>query len=351
MTNPTHTSLCAVGVHRPITQAEMRVKLGVEKVLNMNAQVLIATRSFGSTSPRPWQVLAEAGCLTVQADMSQKMSEERLIGLLTDVDAAIIGVVPMTARVLEHAPQLKVVCAHGVGVDHIDLEAASRRGVVVANCPGANDQAVADLAIGLMVAVARQIPLADRDVRGAKWGRYEGSELWKKMLGLIGLGRIGRAVARRALGFDMQVLAYDPYGDEGQAQALGVRLVTLEEVIASAEFLSLHAALTPETRHMIGKQQLEQMKPNAFLINTARGGLVDEAALYAALTGGKLAGAALDAFAVEPPVGSPLLELKNIIVTPHIGAHTREAIDRVGVLAAQNVVQALQTGEPIFRVV
>jgi D-3-phosphoglycerate dehydrogenase len=316
----------------------------------MSTKVLIATRSFGSTSSKPWQVLAEAGCETVRADMSQKMTEDKLIELLDGVEAAIVGVVPMTAHVLENAPRLRVVSAHGVGVDHIDLEAATRLGVIIANCPGANDQAVADLTMGLMVSIARQIPQVDRDVRGGKWGRYGGSELWEKTLGLIGLGRIGRGVAKRASGFDMQVLAYDPYVDEKQAEAIGVRLTSLEEVIASADFVSLHAALTAETRNIIGKRELEQMKLSAFLINTARGGLVDEEALYTALVEGTLAGAALDAFTSEPPVDSPLLELRNVVVTPHIGAHTKEAIDRVGVLAAQNVVQALHTGEPVYRV-
>ena len=317
----------------------------------MTYKVLIATRSFGSTSQKPWDVLAEANCELIRADMQQKMTEERLSELLADVDGAIVGVVPLTARVLDHAPKLKIIAAHGVGVDHIDLQAAARAGVVVANCPGANDQAVADLTIGLMISLARQIPLVDQDVRSGKWGRYEGSELWKKSVGLIGLGRIGRGVARRALGFDMQVLAYDPYVDDQQAQAIGVRMASLDEVITAADFVSLHTPLTEETRHLIGKQQLEQMKPSAFLINTARGGLIDEEALYGALVGGKLAGAGLDAFAVEPPVGSPLLGLKNVVLTPHIGAHTKEAIERVGMLAAQNVVHVFRTGEPIHRVV
>jgi D-3-phosphoglycerate dehydrogenase len=299
----------------------------------MKARVLIATRSFGSTSERPWQVLAEAGCETVRADMSQKMTEGRLIELLNGMDGAVVGVVPMTDRVIESASSLKVVSMHGVGFDHIDLEAAARKGLIVANCPGANDQAVADLAIGLMVAIARQIPFADQDVRNGKWGRYHGSELWKKTLSLIGLGRIGHGVARRALGFDMQVLAYDPYVDEVQAEAIGVRMSSFEE------------------RHMIGKSELEHMKPSAFLINTARGGLVDEEALYAALARGQLAGAALDTFAAEPPIGSPLLQLENVVLTPHIGAHTQEAIERMGMLAARNVVQALRAGEPVHRVV
>jgi D-3-phosphoglycerate dehydrogenase len=317
----------------------------------MKAKVLIATRSFGSTSERPWQVLAEAGCETVRAEMSQKMTEQRLIELLNGMDGAVVGVVPMTDRVIESASSLKVVSMHGVGLDHVDLEAAARKGLIVANCPGANDQAVADLAIGLMVAIARHIPFADQDVRNGKWGRYHGSELWKKTLSLIGLGRIGHGVAKRALGFDMQVLAYDPYVDEVQAEAIGVRMSSFEEVISAADFLSLHAALTEETRHMIGKSELEHMKPSAFLINTARGGLVDEEALYAALARGQLAGAALDTFAAEPPIGSPLLQLENVVLTPHIGAHTQEAIERMGMLAARNVVQALRAGEPVHRVV
>ena len=316
----------------------------------MLTKVLIATRSFGSTSQRPWDVLAQAGFETVRADMSLKMTEDRLVDLLKEVEAAIIGIVPMSAYVLERSPGLRVVVAHGVGVDHIDLEAAARHNVIVANCPGANDQAVADLAMGLMLAIARRIPFVDRDVRIGKWGRHTGSELWNKTLGLIGLGRIGQGVAKRASGFDMQLLAFDPYVDGERAHALGVRMANFEEVLTSADFLSLHAALTEETRNMLGQRELGMMKPSAYLINTARGGLVDEAALHTALKKGRLAGAALDAFVAEPPIGSPLLELENVVLTPHIGAHSSEAIERVGVLAAQNVVQALQTGEPIHRV-
>jgi D-3-phosphoglycerate dehydrogenase len=188
-------------------------------------------------------------------------------------------------------------------------------------------------------------------VRQGQWGRHSGSELWNKTLGLIGLGRIGRGVAKRALGFDMKVLAYDPYVSQEQIQPLEVTLTSLDQVIAAADFLSVHAALTDVTRNMIGADQLRAMKPGAYLINTSRGGLVDEAALYQALAEGQIAGAALDTFVDEPPLGSPLLQLDNVVLTPHVGAHTREAIERVGILAARNVVQALQTGEPVCRVV
>ena len=316
----------------------------------MTHRVLVATRSFGSTSQKPWDVLTEAGCDVKKADMKGEISEERLIDLLRDIDGAVVGVVPMTRHVLEASPRLKVVSMHGVGVDHIDLQAASQHGVVVANCPGANDQAVADLAIGLMIAVARQIPCADQALRREEWGRYSGSELWNRTLGLIGYGRIGRGVAKRALGFDMNVIVYDPYILPEQVGLPGVQLSGLEEVITSADFLSLHAALTDETRQIIGESQLRSMKPTAFLINTARGGLVDEAALYLALSQKWIAGAALDVFVNEPPLGSPLLGLENLVVTPHVGAHTQEAIERMGVMAAQNVVQTLQGGQPLHRV-
>lgn len=316
----------------------------------MSYKILVATRSFGSTSSKPWDVLNQAGCEIVKADMSQKMSEERLIELLQGVDGAIIGVVPMSAHVMEHAPSLKVVSMHGVGVDHIDLTAAAQKGVVIANCQGANDQSVADLTIGLMVSIARDIPSLDKAVRGGGWGAHTGSELWKKTLGLVGLGRIGRGVAKRALGFDMQVLAYDPYvqaEDVGQ----GISLVSFDVVLQEADYVSLHAALSDETRCMIGAAQLQGMKPSAYLINTSRGALVDEDALYVALAEKQIAGAALDVYDVEPPKDSPLLQLENVVVVPHIGAHTRESIERVGVMAAENVLRTLHGGQPHYRIV
>ncbi len=316
----------------------------------MAYKVLVATRSFGSTSQAPWDVLKDAGVAYVQADMDREITEERLIELLHDVDGAIVGVVPLTARVLENAPRLKVVSFHGVGVDHIDVKAATRLGITVANCPGTNGQAVADLTIGLMVAVARSIPEADQRLRKDEWGRYNGSELWEKTLGLIGLGYIGRAVAKRATGFNMKILVYDPFVDLEGLELTHLHKVSLDDLVAASDFVSLHAALTPQTKNLIGRDQLSRMKPTAFLINTSRGGLVDEDALYRALVDKQIAGAALDTFVNEPPTGSPLLTLKNVVVTPHIGAHTREAIERVGVTAALNVVRALQGNPPLHRV-
>ncbi len=316
----------------------------------MTFKVLVATRSFGSTSQAPWDVLKDAGVEYTQADMSQEITEDALIDLLHGIDGAIIGVVPMTARVLENAPHLKVVSFHGVGVDHIDLKAASRLGITVANCPGTNGQAVADLTIGMMIAVARAIPAADQSLRQGEWGRYSGSELWEKTLGLIGLGNIGQAVAKRATGFNMKILAYDPFIELEGLAIPNVQKASLEDLLEASDFVSLHAALNTQTKNMIGRDQLAWMKRTAFLVNTSRGGLVDEEALYQALVDKQIAGAALDTFVNEPPTGSPLLTLKNVVVTPHIGAHTREAIERAGVTAALNVVRTLQGGQPLHRV-
>ena len=278
------------------------------------------------------------------------MTEERLIDLLKGVAAAIVGVVPMTAYVLENAPDLKVVSAHGVGVDHIDLDAAARRGITIANCPGANAASVSDLTIGLMIAIARNIPGVERKLRQGGWGRHQGSELFQKTLGIIGLGHIGSGVAKRAMGFDMKVLVHDPYVHSVPKELPEIQLVSFENIFRRADFVSLHAPLNDDTRNIIGPAELAAMKPGAYLINTARGGLVDEQALFNALNTGKIAGAAFDCFVDESLTGSPLLGLDNIVVTPHIGAHTKESIERVGVVAAQNVINSLKGQEPLYRV-
>ena len=316
----------------------------------MPHKVLIATRSFGSASPRPMEVLKQAGFKLVYADMSLEMTEERLIDLLKGVAGAIIGIVPMTAHVLENAPDLKVISAHGVGVDHIDLDAAVERGITVTNCPGANAASVADLTIGLMIAVARKIPLAEKNLRQDAWGRILGSELFQKTLGVVGLGHIGLGVAKRALGFEMSILVYDPCVAEIPQGFPHMRFASFEDVLRYSDYVSLHTPLNDATLNMIGAAELAAMKKEAYLINTARGGLVDEQALYEALYNRQIAGAALDCFMNEPPTDSPLLELDNIVMTPHIGMHTNESIERVGMLAAQNVVNILNGKEPLSRV-
>ena len=209
----------------------------------MTSKVLIATRSFGSTSQAPWDVLKDAGIEYLQADMCQKMTEERLIDLLQDVDGAIVGIFPVTERALTSTSRLKVISVHGVGVDQIDLNAADRLGIVVANCPGSNGQAVADLTIGLMIAVARSIPVADQALRSGLWCSENGGEIWEKTLGLIGFGYIGHAVAVRATGFRMKTLVFDPYIDPSSIEIPGIEIAPLQELLQRSDFVSMHAAL------------------------------------------------------------------------------------------------------------
>lgn len=317
----------------------------------MAPKVIIASRSFGSASPKPLQLLEAAGVETAWVDANSPSAQDEILELVPQTSAIIVGLVPITEKIIEHARQLKVISMYGVGVNHIDLDAARRKGIVVTNCPGSNDQAVADLAMGLMLAVARSIPQFDRDIRAGYWNKYLGGELWQKKLGLIGFGNIAKGVAHRAKGFAMEISAYDPYVSLAVAEAHGVSLLPFDEVIANTDFVSLHAPLTDETRCMFGSEQFQAMKNTAYLINTARGGLVDERALYTALSSGEIAGAALDVFAEEPLKDSRLVELDNVVLTAHTGTHTKEAIERMGMMAVENVLRVLRGETPINRVV
>ena len=311
-------------------------------------RVVIAARSFASTDPAPREALQRAGVTVVQPSTPPR--GEELAAMLGEADALIVGAIPLTEEHFAAAPRLRVVAMHGVGVDHIDLLAAAARGVVVTNAPGSNDGAVADLAVGLMLACLRQIPAADRAVRAGEWRGMVGEELAGKQVGILGWGRIGRNVARRLSGFDVSLLVHDPFVDADVVSASGANPRSLDDLLQQADIVSLHLPLTPDTSNLLDASTLAQMKPGAYLVNTARGGIVDEAALLALLRRGHLRGAGLDCFAVEPPVGNPLLELPNVVVTPHIGAQTREAIGRMGAIAAENVLRVLGGEEPLYRV-
>lgn len=275
------------------------------------------------------------------------LAEDDLVALLGGVDGVLAGLDRFTARALEAGwPRLRVVARNGAGVDTVDVPAATRLGIVVTNAPGANTEAVADLVLGLMVALMRDLVAADRAVREGRWTRTLGQELSGKILGLVGFGRIGRAVARRARGFGMAVLADDPAWDAEAARSLQVQRVALDPMLEQVDVLSLHVPLTSETRHLIGEAQLRRMRPQAYLINTARGGVVDEAALARALHEGWIAGAACDVFEVEPPAGSPLLTAPHCVLTPHIGAHTREAAARGAEVAVANLLAVLAGRRP-----
>src|SRR5213592_37817 len=256
----------------------------------------------------------------------------------------------VTKEVLFRGARLKVVGRAGVGVDNIDIDEATARKIIVVNAPTASTVSVAELAIGHMISLLRHLPMADRSVKEGKWDKkgLEGRELHGKVLGLLGSGRIGGEVAKRAHAFGMEVIAFDPYLSLPTADGLGIRLVDKESLFRNADFVSVHAALTPETKGLLGRDELALMKRTAVLVNCARGEIVQEGALAEALRSGTIAGAALDVFEKEPPAGSPLLAAPHVVFSPHLGASTEEAQARAGAIIADQVLKALEGKRPEF---
>ncbi len=309
-------------------------------------RVLVTPTSFAKHAPRLRQVLEETVGTVVYSPVPRPLTSAELRDLLPGCHGYIAGLDVINRAALEGADELRVIARYGVGVERVDLTAAQEKGICVTNTPSANSTAVAELAIGLMLALARQIPAAVSATRAGEWLRMSGLSLEGKTVGLIGFGNIGQAVARRVRPFGCTVLAYDPYPNNAAADAIGVRLTTRNEVIAAADIISLHLPVVPETRGMVNADFLAQSKPGCFLINTARGDLIDEAALLAALQSGQVAGAALDCFTVEPPGAEhPLLQLPQVIATPHAGAHTDGATNAMGWGALDNCLAVLR-GEP-----
>jgi len=266
---------------------------------------------------------------------------------LADADALVVrSAVQADDALMEHAPKLRVIGRAGVGVDNIDAEAATRRGVVVMNTPGANAVAVAELTIGLMLALARKLPTANATMHAGKWEKksLQGSELRGKTLGILGLGRIGLEVARRARAFGVEIIGSDPFVSAAVARENGIRLVAVEELFAGSDYLTLHVGLTPQTHGIVNAKTIAAMKKGVRIINCARGELIEDEALLRALTSGHVAGAALDVFTVEPPKDSPFAALENVILTPHIAGSTAEAQEAVGVQIAMQVREYLKLG-------
>jgi len=265
------------------------------------------------------QRLRDAGFLLEFNRLGRQQTAAELIAALPGAFGTIAGGEPYTEAVLAapEARDLRVIARFGVGYDRVDVPAATRHGVAVAMAFGTNHEAVADGAFTLMAAAAGRVVARDRQVRSGGWGDAFHQGLWRATVGVVGIGRIGRAFIRRCVGFDMRVLAHDPAGDADWARANGVTLLALDDMLAAADFVSLHAPWTAETENLIDANRLARMKPTAYLINTARGQLVDEAALADALASRRIAGAAIDCFRVEPPAGSRLLDLDNVILTPH----------------------------------
>jgi D-3-phosphoglycerate dehydrogenase len=306
-----------------------------------NWRVVATARGFDGT-PEAAALLRDAGCELITTPYSgarfdYELGGDELVALLAGADAYIAGSAHVTRDVLERVPQLRVVSRRGVGFERIDLQAARDRNVLVTIAAGTNQHAVADHVFALMLAVARNVVDANRSIAEGRGPSFIGPELRGKTLGIIGLGRVGKGVARRARGFDMQVIASDPVRDDEFARANDVAYVALDELLARADVVSVNASLNDTSRGLLGASAFARTRDGAILVNTARGGIVDEAALADALRSGKLRGAGVDVFEREPPTGSPLIGLPNVVLTPHTAAYTHEAMTAANVLAAEIV--------------
>jgi D-3-phosphoglycerate dehydrogenase / 2-oxoglutarate reductase len=292
--------------------------------------------------------LGEAGMDVLRAyapvDVRKGLTPKELLAVIGEYDALVVrSSTKVTAEIIAAGGKLRVVGRAGAGVDNIDVDAATQRGILVVNAPGGNSNAVAEHAITLMLAMARHLYPAIASLKGGKWEKsaLEGCEVKGKVLGLVGLGRIGTLVAAKAKGLEMRVLAFDPYASAERAEASGAELASLADLLTRADFVSVHTPLSPETRGLLGAEQLAMMKPTAFIMNCARGGIISEQALREALEARRIAGAALDVFDVEPAVGNALVSLPNVIATPHLGGSTAEAQESVAIDVAHSVVDVL----------
>jgi D-3-phosphoglycerate dehydrogenase len=314
------------------------------------ARVLVSAPGFGRTGDAAIRMLRDAGCQVVLHPTDATLTEEALISLVSDADAIIAGVEPLTARVMDAAPRLKVIARRGVGFDTVDVAAATARRIPVAITGGVLSEAVADHTMALVLAVARQVPQLDRLVKAGRWPRIPAVDVWGKTLGIVGFGAIGQAVAKRAAGFSIRLLAYDIAPNQAAAAALGVTLCDLDTLLAESDVVTLHVPLGPPTRGLIGDATLRRMKPTAILINTSRGPVVDEAALRQALRDGRLAGAGLDVFQHEPVKDLELAGLPNVVATPHVASNTLETLARMERSCAESVLAALKGERPAYVV-
>jgi D-3-phosphoglycerate dehydrogenase len=311
-----------------------------------NYRILITTIYLRAGCDVDHQLRAE-GWETIYNPFLTSRSEDELIDLLRGVDGVIVSSDPFSARVIEASPQLKVISRTGVGYDAIDMKAATARWIIVCNTPGVNRHAVAEWTFALMLSCSRKLKENQAEVRKGGWTRHEGIDLAGKTLGIVGLGTIGKEVSQRANAFEMRILACDVIRDTQFAEANHVVFVPLEELLRQSDFVCLHAFLNDKTRHLINAERLALMKPTAFLVNTARGGIVDTEALCRALTEKRIAGAALDVFEGEPlRADSPLRALENVYLSPHVGGATADARRLSGAMAAENLICALKGERP-----
>ena len=318
----------------------------------MSWKVLITARTMNEVGLSALDRMRKAGCEIVLPPKPGPLAAHELLNVLPDSDAVLASMDKFTDEVLESesASCLKIISRWGVGYDAIDIAAATRQGIVVAYAPGLLNETVADYAFALLLALARRLHEGHATMRAGQWTPAWGHDVFGKTLGLLGCGRIGQAVAKRATGFSMRLIAHDPVAPP-EAKELGVKFVSFEELLAESDFLSLHAALTKENRGLLREAELRKMKSTAYLVNTARGALVDEAALVRALEQGWIAGAALDAFVIEPlPADHPLRRAPNLLLTPHQASFAYETGERVSLSAAQAIIDLMNGRQPQFVV-
>jgi len=316
-----------------------------------SCQVLVTATSFGKNDPTLRAYLESQVGEVIYNRTGKPLNPAQLADLLPGIDGFIAGLDSITAEALQAADRLQVISRYGVGVDNVDLEYTRKENIIVTNTPGSNSVSVAELALGLMLALIRQIPQAVQATRAGEWPRINGLTLEGKTVGIVGFGSIGRQLGRRLNGFNCRILAYDPFPDLPFASEFGIHFATLDEVLHQSDIISLHLPLSSSTQGLVNENFLNQMKPGAMLINTARGDIVDETALLNALQSGHLGGAGLDVFCQQPPDPSnPLLSLPNVLVTPHMGAHTDGATNAMGWMSLRDCLAVLRGEAPQFRV-
>ena len=316
-----------------------------------NSRVLVTATSFGINDPTLKTYLEDRVGEVVYNSTRKPLSSNQLADLLPGIDGLIAGLDMLDANALHSADCLKVISRYGVGVDNVDLDTCKIRNIIVTNTPGANAVSVAELAIGLMLCLLRKIPQAVSSTQAGHWPRTSGFSLEGKIVGIIGFGAIGKALARLLVGFNCRILACDPEPDLAFADQIGVQILPLDQLLSESHIISLHLPLLPSTRQMVNHDFLAKTRPDSFLLNLARGEIMDEAALYESLKSGHLAGAALDAFSQEPPDPSnPIFSMENVLITPHMGAHTDGATNAMGWMSLKDCLAVLSGHDPIYRV-
>lgn len=316
-----------------------------------NCKVLVTPTSYAKNDLRLKTELEHLVGEVIYNPTGKPLTSDQVAALLPGVDGYIAGLDCIDRKALEKADRLKVIARYGVGIDAVDLEAAKEKGITVTYTPGANSASVAELTVGLIIILARQLNQAFEATRAGKWPRLSGITLENKTVALIGLGAIGKHVATMLKGFNCRIMAYDPFPDEEYARRNEISLAEMDNILGQADFVSLHLPLTPQTSNLVNSQFIAKMKKGAYLINTARGELVNEADLFLALQNGYLAGAALDALAKEPPdPNSALLAYPSVISTPHLGAQTDGAVNDMGWMALNDCLAVLQGNPPMHPV-